>query len=707
MVTLSVIIVNYNVRDFLEQALLSAQKALAGISHEIFVVDNASMDGSVHMLRKKFGEVIVIENKVNVGFARANNTAIRRSTGRYISLLNPDTLVREDTFSTILRAFDESPDAGMIGCKVLNPDGTLQLSCRRSFPTPWVAITRMLGLSYLFPKSRLFGRYNMTYLDPDAPARVDAISGSFMTVRREVIETVGYLDEQFFMYGEDLDWCYQIKKFGWEIHYCPQTSIIHYKGESSRVSHWNQLKVFYDAMVIFSEKHFKSYHFLTPLWLLKISIWLRALAAFTVRTARAMLIPAVDLAFINGAILLAFFIRFRSLVALPLLGDYRDYLLLCGTSSLILLAALFIHGVYPLHRYSVRRSLAGALWGSMLAALFIFFSRQLAVSRIVIVVSAALQILFLAGWRFLLKLLIRLFTGGWRLPFGDELRPIRSAIIGSDAVSREIYRRFMKYPGYAQQIVGLVSTETARETEPDKNIPVLGTIAEIREIIRKHHITDIIFAAASHSYERIIDTITLCQPARINFKLVPTSLGLIIGKSSVVPIGDVPLVEIEYRYFEGVNRLLKRMLDIALAGLLAAVTLPAYIEEKIRKRLRSRYRFVPGERGAPLYIRQVMKDSKPYEGWARLYPLWLHILKGEISFIGSPLFTELSEERRRITLLKPGIISPDTLETKPAGELRRRTFELTYLKNYTILYDLKILYRVAARYLKHSVGKRQ
>jgi hypothetical protein len=378
-------------------------------------------------------------------------------------------------------------------------------------------------------------------------------------------------------------------------------------------------------------------------------------------------------------------------VQLPFFGDYRDYLLLGGASTVIILISLFINGVYPQQKFGIRRSLTGAFWGSVITSLFVFFSKQFAVSRPVIVLSAVFQIVFITGWRFILKFISRNILGGVSLRISRELLPTRSIIIGSDAVSREIYLRFMKHHEYSGQLVGIVSTGTSSQEDKKPDIPALGDLQEIRTIIKKHNITDIIFAAASHSYERIIGTITLCQDERVNFKLVPSSLGLIIGKSSVVPLGDVPLVDIEYKFFESKNRFLKRLLDISLAGFLVIAVLPAYLEEKWRKGLKNRSIYILSENGAPLYIKQVEKGGRKYRGWARLYPLWIHVLKGEISFIGSPLFTEKRTSIRRISLLKPGIFSFESAEKGKAAELNRRTFELTYLKNYTILYDLRIL----------------
>ena len=276
---LSVIIVSYNVRSYLERSLRSVGGALEQIPSEIMVVDNASDDESAAMVHETFPDVELIRNEDNVGFARANNSALKRAKSDIIVLLNPDTVVNDKTFTSLLEAFEQFPEAGMVGGKVLNEDGTLQIGCRRSFPTPWVSFTRLIGLSKVFPGSRIFARYNLTYLDPETVNEVDAVSGSFMAVRKPVLEDAGYLDERFFMYGEDLDWCFRIKQSGWKIVYYPKASILHYKGGSSPVNDWDHSKHFYDAMLLFAVKHFKSYSPLTPLWLIKSAIVLLSRAA--------------------------------------------------------------------------------------------------------------------------------------------------------------------------------------------------------------------------------------------------------------------------------------------------------------------------------------------------------------------------------------------------------------------------------------------
>jgi len=254
----SVIIVNYNVRDFLQQSLVSLQKALKGIRSEIFVVDNASDDGSAEMVRKRFPRIRLIANTVNLGFAKANNLALKKARGKFLLLINPDTIVQEDTIRVMVEFLKTHPDVGLAGCKIMNPDGSFQPACRRGFPTPWVAFTRISGLSKLFPKTKIFGKYNLTYLNTEETYPVDAVSGSFMMLRHEMFVQVGGLDESYFMYGEDLDWCYRIRQAGWRIFYVHSTQIIHYKGESTRRSSIDEIHTFYEAMHLFVEKHFHS-----------------------------------------------------------------------------------------------------------------------------------------------------------------------------------------------------------------------------------------------------------------------------------------------------------------------------------------------------------------------------------------------------------------------------------------------------------------
>ncbi len=254
---LSVVIVNYNVKYFLEQCLRSARKALENMEAEIFVVDNNSSDGSMEHLKPLFPEVVFIENKDNPGFSKANNQAIRQAKGEYVLLLNPDTVVGEDAFENVCRFMDEHPDSGGVGVRMIDGYGNFLPESKRGFPNPWNSFCKMFGLSKIFSKSPIFAQYHLRYLDEKKVHKVDVLAGAFMMLRKSVLDKIGLLDETFFMYGEDIDLSYRIILGGYANYYLPET-IIHYKGESTKKD-IRYVKIFYEAMLIFFRKHYPNY----------------------------------------------------------------------------------------------------------------------------------------------------------------------------------------------------------------------------------------------------------------------------------------------------------------------------------------------------------------------------------------------------------------------------------------------------------------
>ena len=267
---LSVVIVSYNVRDYLENCLQSVSSALEGIEGEVFVVDNHSDDDSVEAVRSQYPWVRLIENQENMGFSRANNIAIREARGEYVLLLNPDTIVEEATLREVLRFMEEHPKAGGAGVMMHNADGSLAPESRRALPTPWVSCLKMLG----FTK-----RYYMSHLPWDQPGRIEVISGAFCFLRKKALDEVGLLDEDFFMYGEDIDLSYRLMKGGWENWYLPYP-ITHFKGKSTQKSDYRYVHIFYKAMLIFFRKHYShlSLFYALPV---KMAIYFRAAIALT------------------------------------------------------------------------------------------------------------------------------------------------------------------------------------------------------------------------------------------------------------------------------------------------------------------------------------------------------------------------------------------------------------------------------------------
>lgn len=296
MTDLAIVIVNYNVRDLLRTCLRSIAESVSDLAIRVWVVDNGSQDGSAAMVREEFPGIALRETS-NRGFAQGNNLALREILAtaehdglpRYVLLLNPDTELPPTALAEMVRFLDARPAAGAAGPRLLLRDGSLDLACRRGFPTPLVSFYHFAGLSKLFPSSRRFGRYNMTFLDPTAVAEVDSVVGAFMLVRGEVLRRVGLLDEDFFMYGEDLDWALRIKQAGWKILYNGQVVVHHYKRASSRQRNTQSLIAFYQAMLIFFRKHYAPRTILPVRWLVVAAIYARANVALASSGARPRL----------------------------------------------------------------------------------------------------------------------------------------------------------------------------------------------------------------------------------------------------------------------------------------------------------------------------------------------------------------------------------------------------------------------------------
>jgi GT2 family glycosyltransferase len=283
----SIIIVNYNTCKLTIQAIQSIYQSKTKYNYEIFVVDNASSDHSVEEISNQFPNVKMIANKENVGFSKANNQAIHQSSGKYVLLLNSDTVVKEDTLEVMIDFMNREPKVGASGCKVVLPDGSLDKACRRGFPTPSASFYYMSGLAKRYPKNARFNQYHQSHLDENKDYPIDCLVGAFMLVRKEAIDQVGLLDETFFMYGEDIDWCYRIKEAGWEIYYYPHTSIIHYKGGSTNKKKPTKIIYeFYRAMHVFHRKHYQKKYFFGINVIIYLGIWSKFLLEYTRNTLR-------------------------------------------------------------------------------------------------------------------------------------------------------------------------------------------------------------------------------------------------------------------------------------------------------------------------------------------------------------------------------------------------------------------------------------
>lgn len=659
----SVIIVNYNVRGFLSNALTSLQKALDGFSSEIFVVDNASDDGSVELLRRDFPGVHLIANTANVGFARANNQALARSGGRYLLLINPDTLVQEDTVAALVRYFERDPKAGMVGCKILNPDGSLQLPCRRSFPTPWTAFTKTFGLSSLFPNSRLFARYNLTYLDPDGTYEVDAVSGSFMMVRREVYDAIGGLDEEFFMYGEDLDWCYRVQKAGWKVMYVPATSIIHYKGESTKRSDIDELKVFYNAMRLFVRKH----HARSSLfeWFIYSGIGVRKFLADAGRFLRPFPMVAADMTIVALTILAGEYVRKGALLTLPEYAYPWAFLI----PALIVAGALAINGLYSRAKLSVSRSFAAVFVGFVVISAVVAFEKDFAFSRMIMLISGALSLVLIPGWRLLLRLLGAADSTERATLFGR-----RTVIVGTGPAATDMLKKLRARAGGGYSVVGFVDINRKRIGETVADVPIIGSVETLNRLVEEHRLSEVIFSSDAVPYATILRIIAGNRSRFVNFRLVPTNLEVIIGKPNIDQLGELPLIELDYNIAKLPNRMAKRLFDAGGSLFLLISYAPLVYFTRL---------FTPKRAsGAPELLRRLPS-----------------VLAGRWSFVGFSAETEGGN--RSGAAGKPGITG--LVQVHDGGPLtpeEREQFDLYYAKNQSFMLDLEIIVKTLQRRLR-------
>jgi len=269
MMNLSIIIVSYNTKEFLKKCLESIKNANSKFNYEIIVVDNDSSDSSLEMLEKEFPDISLIKNKENLGFSRANNQGVKKAKGKYLLFLNPDTVLNKDTLPTLMKFMERNKDVGISTCRLVMPNGKIDDACHRGFPTPWNAFCHFSGLSRMFPKIKLFSGYSLSYLNFEEIHEIDACAGAFMLVRREAGEKIGWWDEDYFFYGEDLEFCFRIKELGYKIYYIPDVSVFHYKGVSGGIKKNSKnistadiktrrlaTNARFNAMKIFYKKHY-------------------------------------------------------------------------------------------------------------------------------------------------------------------------------------------------------------------------------------------------------------------------------------------------------------------------------------------------------------------------------------------------------------------------------------------------------------------
>ncbi len=643
---LSVIIVNYNVIHFLEQCLHSVRKASAGLACEVFVVDNNSVDGSVKMVEEKFPEVKLIANHDNVGFSRANNQAIRISKGEYVLLLNPDTIVEDDTFTKVVDFMDEHKDAGGLGVKMVDGKGKFLPESKRGLPTPTVAFYKIFGFSKLFPKSKTFGQYHLSFLDKDQTHEVDILSGAFMLMRKSVLDKTGLLDESYFMYGEDIDLSYRIIKAGYKNYYFPETRIIHYKGESTKKSSVNYVVVFYQAMVIFAKTHFSQKNARLFSILINLAIYFRAFLAIFNRFTKKAFLPITDAVIIYAGM---FFIKYywAQSVIFPDGGDYPPIYTyaIVPLYIVIWLTSVYLSGGYD-KPISLFRIFKGLFSGTVfILVVYSLLDETLRFSRALTLLGALWGYISMTGTRLTLNLL-----GFKGFEIGENENK-RYLVIGEKDEAQRVASLLSTIESQPS-FIGLVSHNSNENISKD----FIGTFDQIKDIITIYKINELIFCAKSIPARLIIDKMSDVQDPGIEFKIAPPESMSLIGSNSINTAGDLYTLELN-SINKTINRRNKRSLDF-ISSIVLLLSLPISIF-LVRKRF-----------GYLRNIFRVMLAKKTWVGYC---------------------YTQ-SHDNEKLPKLKPGVLNPAVaLTSKHLDEPTLERLNLLYARDYKIKNDLNIL----------------
>ena len=642
---LSVVIVNYNVEHFLEQCLLSVRKAMQLVNGEVFVVDNNSIDGSVKMVKEKFPEAKLIANKENLGFSKANNQAMRMASGEYILLLNPDTVVEDDTFEKVVTFMDHHPEAGGLGVKMVDGSGNFLPESKRGLPTPEAAFYKMFGISKLFPKSKRFSKYHLGYLDENETHQVEILAGAFMLMRRTALDKTGLLDESFFMYGEDIDLSYRIIKAGFKNYYFPGTRIIHYKGESTKKSSVNYVLVFYKAMVIFARKHYTQKNAKMLANLINIAIYFRAFFAILSRFINQLLMPVID-----GVLLFGGMVTIKHFWGSQLIyshgGDYPEVYIKYVVPSYILiwLLSVFVNGGYdkPL---KIRKSVQGVLIGTITILVFYaLLPEDMRFSRAMILLGTLWGIIVMPGIRFLFFM-----VGIPWVQLGEKQRK-RFLVIGEKEEASRV-ASILNESYIKPDFVGLATPEKAGEVDDF----FIGNINQVKDIISIYKIDEVIFCSKNLNHQTIIDKMAEWHETHVDYKIAPEDSLSIIGSNSINTRGDLYTINIS-TIDKPANRRNKRLLDITMSLL-----------------------------SLGLYPILLFIVKKPLHFFVNTFK----VFSGKLSWVG---YYPSGDNEIHLPKIKPGILTPlISLKSKSPSLEMIRNANILYARDYTVWKDLNII----------------
>lgn len=616
----------------------SVKTAVKNVPTEVFVVDNNSIDGSVEMVAEKFPEFHLIANKDNKGFSKANNQAIRISKGEYVLLLNPDTVVEEDTFEKVVEFMDEHPEAGGLGVRMLDGKGKFLPESKRGLPTPAVAFYKIFGLSKLFPKSKKFGQYHLGHLSEFEINEIEILSGAFMLMRKEALEKVGLLDEAFFMYGEDIDLSYRIIKGGYKNYYYPETRIIHYKGESTKKSSVNYVFVFYRAMVIFAEKHFSQKNAKLFSLLINLAIYLRAGMAILARFIKQLILPLFDLSIILGGL---YALTNRWKMESIYFPEKVIYFALPAYTIIWMISILF-NGGYD-RPIKLSKYFSGGIIGTgVILIIYALLPKDFQFSR--------LFILFGAFWTITYYILSRLFlhlSVGGRFSL-STIKSKRFAIVGSQTERKRVNDIINQTTPSVEELL-MVGID---EKDPE----AIGTLNQLDQIVHIHKIDEIVFCAKDTTAQQIIFWMSKIDSNNVDFKIAQPDSLYLIGSNSIDTAGDL--------YVMNIN----------------AISKP----EKVRNK-----------RHFDILISLSLIILSPFIIWffdekMKFLNNCFNCLIGRTSIVGYHLNSESKNDI--LPKIKPGIIHPmeDVVNMDPS---MKNKINLIYARDYSVSKDVSILFK--------------
>lgn len=638
---LSVIIVNYNVRYFLEQALRSVERAIEGMQAEVWVVDNNSVDDSVAMVREQFPWVKLIANKDNPGFSIANNQAIRESNGKYVLLLNPDTVVEEDTFKKCFAYAENRPEVGAIGVRMIDGAGRFLPESKRGLPLPWVAFTKAFGLSRFFPKSKLFNQYHLGFLDEFETHDVEVLAGAFMWLRRDTLNEIGLLDEDFFMYGEDIDLSYRVLKGGYKNVYFPATSIIHYKGESTKRGSLNYVKTFYQAMIIFARKHFSGSSAQSLIGLMRVAIYFRAALTVISNFWQRWRLPLLDALGIYLGLVVLKRIWAQYHFGIPDYYDDRILWLHFPAYTLMWLGGVFLSGGYD-RPFEIRRLLRGlGISTLLLTTIYGLLPSDLRPSRALLLLGAA----WATAWTFSLRALLHMVQFG-HLRMGGEERQ-RLMIVGSASETERVLQLLQR--------AGVNRTYLGRVHPDGKATDSIGAAEQLVELVRLYRAEEIIFCSADIAHTRIQRWMAAMGP-QIYYKMLPQASSSIIGSHRSDRRGTLYTIDVNLSIDEPTQRRSKWLFDKSIASLLF-ITWPLSM--------------------------WLVKDKI-----GLLINAW-RVLKGDCSWVGYDI---RDQQAHLLPKVKKGIVSPAIGEVAGLGPEGLHHLNLLYARDYQVSDDLRLVW---------------